>query len=504
MTKSILEYHDQTAYRRHGMSGHGLDWGTQPDVFKTYPGLETICLPEPTPWPTDNLFTLLERDVAHSTPLEIDHYCLALILRLTHSLTAKARHGGVDFFYRSVASAGALYPFELYVGLANIPGLNSGLYHHSVASQGLTLLREGNANLALDGAVKTRRDTPPGLVFFLTSIFYRSSWKYRDRAYRYHLLDTGHLAENLALALTAASVPFEVHYDFADESVNSLLGVDPTLEACLAIVCAWNETSGPSDSVDLTEPEIDLADASRVAAREAHYPFIQEFHSATSPVVEPPRDGPRMLHNLGPIVKETGKINRAEKSPELMNYSEAVLKRRSMRNFVREELPADCMAAFLKSLCYETGAKSRSQPTGSDVISVGLLVGKAEGFAPGFYLLDRRHESIGPVCQGDMMDRMALVCLDQAWLANCAIHFLFISNLKLLEESRGPRDYRHAMLSAGRLGQLIYLAATSMRLGCCGVGAFYDEEAVELCGLNDQSRLLYLVAVGPVKKWSVK
>ncbi len=202
---------------------------------------------EPTPRPADNLFALLKRDVAHLTPPEIDHNCLALILRLTHSLTAKARYGGVDFFYRSVASAGALYPFELYVGLSNIPGLNSGLYHHSVASQGLTLLREGNVNLALDGAVKTRRDTPPGLVFFLTSIFYRSSWKYRDRAYRYHLLDTGHLAENLALALTAASVPFEVHYDFADESVNSLLGVDPTREACLAVVCAWNETSGPSD-----------------------------------------------------------------------------------------------------------------------------------------------------------------------------------------------------------------------------------------------------------------
>ncbi|MGB6064472.1 MAG: SagB/ThcOx family dehydrogenase [Desulfomonilaceae bacterium] len=504
MTKSILEYHDQTAYRRHRMSGHGLDWGTQPDVFKTYSGLATISLPEPTPWPTDNLFALLERDVAHSTPPEVDHNCLALILRLTHSLTAKARHGSVDFFYRSVASAGALYPFELYVGISNIPGLNSGLYHHRVARQGLTLLRAGNVNLALAGAVKTLRDTPPGLVFFLTSIFYRSSWKYRDRAYRYHLLDTGHLAENLALALTSMSVPFEVHYDFADEYVNGLLGLDPTREACLAVVCAWNQSSGASDSVDLTEPEIDLATASRVAVREANYPFIQEFHSATFPVVERPREGPRILHNLGPIVQESRKVGRVDESPDLMNYPEAVLKRRSMRNFVREELTADCVAALLKSLCHEMGAKNAFQPTGSEAVSVGLLVGNAERIDPGFYLLDRRHESIGPVCQGDMMDRMAHVCLDQAWLANCAIHFLFFSNLKLLEESRGLRGYRHAMLSAGRLGQRIYLAATSMRLGCCGVGAYYDEEAVELLGLNDQSRLLYLVAVGPVKKWLVK
>jgi nitroreductase len=187
-----------------------------------------------------------------------------------------------------------------------------------------------------------------------------------------------------------------------------------------------------------------------------------------------------------------------------MSYAEAVLKRRSMRNFVREELTADCMAALLRSLCSEIGAQGHSKPTGSDVVSVGLLAGNVEGIEAGFYLLDRQNESIGPVCRGDMVDRMAHICLDQSWLANCAVHFLFLTNFELLEQNRGLRGYRHAMLSAGRLGQRIYVAATSMRLGCCGIGAFYDEEAVELLGLNGQSRLLYLVAVGPVKKWTGK
>ena len=277
MTESILEYHGRTAYDRHGMSGHGLDWGNQPDVFKTYPGLETISLPEPTVLPTDNFSVLVGRDLTDSPAPEVDHDCLALILRLTHCLTAKARYGGTDFYYRSVASAGALYPFELYVGLSNVVGLDKGLYHHSVANQELTLLRPGNVNFALAGAVKTRRDAPSTLVFFLTSIFYRSSWKYRDHAYRYHLLDTGHLAENLTLALTAMRVPFEVHYEFADESVNNLLGVDPTREACLAVVCAWGKRSGPSESVDLAKPECDLAAASRVADREVDYPFFAKF-----------------------------------------------------------------------------------------------------------------------------------------------------------------------------------------------------------------------------------
>jgi nitroreductase len=52
------------------------------------------------------------------------------------------------------------------------------------------------------------------------------------------------------------------------------------------------------------------------------------------------------------------------------------------------------------------------------------------------------------------------------------------------------------MLDAGRLGERIYLSATAMGLGCCGIGAFYDAEASQLLSLNDSSHLLYLVAVG--------
>jgi nitroreductase len=95
---------------------------------------------------------------------------------------------------------------------------------------------------------------------------------------------------------------------------------------------------------------------------------------------------------------------------------------------------------------------------------------------------------------------MATICLDQEWLAQANLHFFFAANLDLLEESWGPRGYRYAMLAAGRLGHRIYLSATSFGLGCCGIGAFYDSEAAVLLELSEASAMLYLVAVGPVKK----
>jgi nitroreductase len=55
------------------------------------------------------------------------------------------------------------------------------------------------------------------------------------------------------------------------------------------------------------------------------------------------------------------------------------------------------------------------------------------------------------------------------------------------------------MLHAGRLGQRLYVASTAVGIGCCGIGAFYDSEAMELLGLNEGWRLLYLIAIGLVK-----
>ncbi len=134
-----------------------------------------------------------------------------------------------------------------------------------------------------------------------------------------------------------------------------------------------------------------------------------------------------------------------------------------------------------------------------DTLAVGLLVGNAEGVEPGFYMLDRKRRSLLPTAYGSMMNDMASACLNQEWLGNCALHFLFLSNLDLVEGVWGARAYRYAMLSAGRLGQRIYVASTAMRLGCCGIGAFYDDEAGRLLGLNDTCKLLYLVAAGPIK-----
>jgi len=425
---------------------------------------------------------------------------LSLILRLTHTLTAKASHAGGDHYFRSAASAGALYPTEIYVVSHGLNGLDDGLYHFAIHRHCLFPLRRGDPSSSMTRLTQLPADKTPILTFIFTAVFFRSAWKYRERSYRYHLLDTGHVIENLILALKALKRPHHLSYDFQDKRANAFLGLDEAKEVSLAFVHVFGKETGMKGSEqEVTRPFETLQQASRVAAKEVDYPLVREIHTAGETVSKESRPGEPMLHRLGPAPAAWKGSPPLSDWPEIMNYPETLLNRRSRRHFVNKALPENAMAALIESLC-ANDIQVLPVPTPYPfAFSVGLLAGQVEGMDPGFYLLDTETRSTGLVAGGSMMKEMALICLDQPWLSNAACQFLFFTNLDRLDGKWGPRGYRYAMMTAGRLGERLYLAATAMGLGCCGIGAFYDGEASQLLGLNQDSRLLYLVALGSIK-----
>ena len=153
---------------------------------------------------------------------------------------------------------------------------------------------------------------------------------------------------------------------------------------------------------------------------------------------------------------------------------------------------------MLMLLC-RTAGNLAEHPEVASSVGIGFLAGNVDAIDPGFYLLNPETQKYGRAFPGGLIEKMTAVCIDQAWLKNAAVHFVFMSNLKMLGEKWGARGYRYAMMTAGRLGHAVYLGATVMKLGCCGIGALYDNEARRLLRLNEDSALLYLVAAGNIK-----
>jgi SagB-type dehydrogenase family enzyme len=494
MPKTGTQYHQETSYDRHNMSGHFLDWANQPGVFKDYEGIEAVPLPREVALPKTSLSSILAGSAEMQGSLDIT--VLSRILLLTNSLTAKARHPGGDFYYRSAASAGALYPTELYVAAFGMEGLEDGLYHFAIHRHGLHPLRWGNFASHLLEWTREQEDRAPKLTLFLTAVLFRSAWKYRARSYRYHLLDTGHVAENLVLALKAEGLPVNLSYDFHDQSVNRFLGIDETREVTLAVAHvlgheALSERKGEKVPA-LSEA---IREASVVSRAEVDYPAIKAVHQAGAEIVEGTAATAEMVEHLGAAPERWRRIEVPPVTPESLDYPDAVFRRRSKRNFVNKGVAKDDMGFLLQALCAKDAADRQSRS-----VAAGFLVNQVKDMAEGFYLLDPAHDGVGLVAEGAYTEKMTRICLDQMWLANAAVHFLFLANLDVLDRTWGARGYRYAMLQAGRLGQRLYVASTALGLGCCGIGALYDGEAASLLGLNENSRLLYLVAVGTVKR----
>ncbi|MDB9822554.1 SagB/ThcOx family dehydrogenase [Deltaproteobacteria bacterium] len=501
MIKTASQYHVNTSYERGKIGGHYLDWQNQPDVFKKYQGVIPIPLPDEIPSFKKSLSSVLKETDIDSTCGKIDIKDLSLILRLTCSLTAKARHGAEDFYYRSAASAGALYPTEIYVATHEVSGLDDGLYHFDIRRHELFPLRIHDLSGHIARLLIPPVEKIPTLTLLFTAIFFRSSWKYRDRAYRYHLLDTGHVIENLDLSLKALKLPFNLFYDFDDKSINHLLGLNEKKEVALAI----GNVPGPDSVSEIKTPEIeglskDILNASIVSGKEIDYPAIQEIHKAGEMSEAKDDLAPDIPESLSLIPATWHNLPGSLSNAEYTEYPECLFKRRSSRNFVNSPISKNAFFSLLDSLCVDEN-NMPEETILHQSLTVGFLAGNIESIKPGFYVLDTMRKRFGMMTTDNFIGSMTHACLDQAWLGNACIHFLFISNLNLLDKTWGARGYRYAMMKAGRMGELIYIASTCLGLGCCCIGAFYDGEARDLLGINEESSLLYLVAVGNVKSF---
>jgi SagB-type dehydrogenase family enzyme len=483
------EYHILTSYDRRKMSGRSMDWANQPEPYKQYPGLETIPLPRDLKPPDVMLSSLLDPAKRNPEISSVSLDDLSLLLLLTLTFTARSR----DFLYRSAASAGALYPTEIYVATRQVRGLDDALYHFNIRDHGLTPLAKRDATRGLRAVTRMKGNEDPLLSFVITAVYFRSAWKYGDRSYRYDLLDSGHVLENLVLALKAFQMGFSYSYNFEDDAVNRLLGLEENSEAALALlhvgggsrVALYEEANTPTEGNGRGPMKDSVAD----------YPLVEEIHGSGIGPWTQNEEIPEIRPGVPLSPGERHEIGGPFDWPEIMNYPEAVNRRRSRRNFVREPVGREGITALLSAVSsLDPEEKRYLQP-----VSEGFLLGAGEQMDPGFYLLDPEKTSAGKAQSGLLMRETAEACLNQMWLSNSAIEFIFAADLDLIDRSWSPRGYRYAMLSSGRIGQRLYLAATALGLGCCGIGAFYDRELANILGLGESS-VLYLVSIGRVKK----
>lgn len=222
----------ETKYTPESLPGGSLNWSTKPETYKTYPAAKKFELPEPQK-PLINFFLellLKRRSIREFSPRHMQLHHLSYLLWASTGLQREEQ--GHEF--RTVPSAGALYPVETYIVANKVENLPAGVYHYAIREHSLEEIRSGYLGFQLqEAALGQDMCANAQAVFIWTAVFPRSTWKYDQRAYRYVYVDAGHIAQNLALAAVSTRMGSCQIGAFFDDKVNAIIEVDGTEESVI-------------------------------------------------------------------------------------------------------------------------------------------------------------------------------------------------------------------------------------------------------------------------------
>ena len=127
---------------------------------------------------------------------------------------------------RTVPSAGATYPLEIYITLKN-----KGFYHYNYNKHVLELISEEDLTHGLTEASWNQMFIAEAFLNIIICAEYsRTTQRYSERGIRYVYMEVGHCAQNIhlqAVALGLVSVPIGA---FNDKDVKEVLGLSKKIE----------------------------------------------------------------------------------------------------------------------------------------------------------------------------------------------------------------------------------------------------------------------------------
>lgn len=162
----------------------------------------------------------LRRSVRNFPPCPITKKQLSQLLWSAQGITDG------QFRRRAVASAGAIYPLEIFVacGKNSAKGLEAGVYHYDVFKHTLTLIKEGDMRPDMAVVASQQRFIHQApLDIIICADYERTLSRYGERGYRYVHMEAGHASQNIYLEAAATGLATVAIGAFEDDKISEVL-----------------------------------------------------------------------------------------------------------------------------------------------------------------------------------------------------------------------------------------------------------------------------------------
>lgn len=182
---------------------------------------------------------------------------------------------------------------------------------------------------------------------------------------------------------------------------------------------------------------------------------------------------------------------------------EAISQRRSIREFSNQSITFSELSQLIWATQGVTlkalGFEFRASPSAGALypIETYLAVNRVEEIPPGLYHYNVKERQLMFLKEGYLGPELCQAGLGQEMLEEAACVFVWTAMVDRSKWKYRERAYRYLYMDVGHIGQTLYLAATALNLGCCTVGAFFDEEVDRVIGVDGKNEIsVYLGAVG--------
>ncbi|MBT0666122.1 SagB/ThcOx family dehydrogenase [Geobacter pelophilus] len=129
---------------------------------------------------------------------------------------------------RTVPSAGCRHPFETYLAVQRVEGLESGIYRYLPLDNSIALVKQlENLTSHLTAATHGQSFAGQSAICFIWSVIpERTEWRYAEASYKVIALDAGHACQNLYLACEAIGAGTCAIAAYNQTIADDLIGVD--------------------------------------------------------------------------------------------------------------------------------------------------------------------------------------------------------------------------------------------------------------------------------------
>ena len=514
--EKIITYHEATKhhYDRYARSPGYMDWQNQPNPFRSYAGAPALPLPLLKKDPEAAYRDLYGRK--NNAPQPVTLETLAGFLELSLGLSAWKAAAGSRWSLRINPSSGNLHPTEAHLILPPLTSEPGGVYHYN----------------ALGHVLEKRADVPAGLwqgilshfgadgfLIGISSIFWRESWKYGERAFRYCNHDAGHALACVSFSANLFGWKVSCLSALSDEEIEALLGFDQIRFREL-------EAEHP-DFLCFVHPA-----ASYPIPRDLPHQIISEFADLHFIGEPEPLSQKRVkweiiyqtaLRTRKPATpKTTVKLESRKlftEEPVRLWAAEIIRNRRSATDFDRN---GSITRSQFFSMLDKTLPRIDKAPFDAELTETSthllVFVHNVDDIAAGLYFFCRREQDLAEIrrithsdflweptgadlplyllAEGNYRQQAMMVSCHQDIAGSSAFSLGMIAKFKEVITA-APYRYRHLFWETGMIGQVLYLEAEAWGVRGTGIGCFFDDAVHEIMGLGDNRyQSLYHFTVG--------